>query len=273
MCRQSSDGAMLASGTPRKRFTLTELLVVIAVIMVLAALLMPTLSSAVSLARQAACANNMRNLHMACTMYATDHADWMPPTTWNAQHMTYLNHYLRQTFDAVPQGRTATYNGCYSLGPANRKPRGNSAYCPALYANASASPSWSGASEGVYYYPNYMVTLRSTFISTATNKSGCWMMRPPVSGQLPTRKMSTIMNRSAIMGEANYCTSSPYNAIGQANQAGTLYNTKANADMFNASAPAWNLHSFSANFLFRDGYVKKLFMKTNFDTTEYALTQ
>lgn len=55
-----------------RRFTLIELLVVVAIIAILASLLLPSLSSARALAARSACANQERNLGMACASYLGD---------------------------------------------------------------------------------------------------------------------------------------------------------------------------------------------------------
>lgn len=252
-----------------RTFTLLELLVVVSIVMILASLLMPSLSSAMMLARSTACANNLRDLYHATAMYTDDNAGMLPGVTWNAQHITYLNTYLQQTFDNVPLTRSAKYNGCYSMGPANLKPGGNSAYCPALYSNPDESPSWSGGTAGVYFYPNYMVTYRSGSVSTRTSRSGCWLLYL-VEGEYPSRKLSNVMPSSVIMSESNYYTTSAYNSKGQANQAGTIYNTRANADISFPSAPAWNLHAGGANFLFQDGHLSKYIMGVNFNEADYT---
>jgi prepilin-type N-terminal cleavage/methylation domain-containing protein len=53
-------------------FTLLELLIVVAIIAILAALLLPVLSTAKSKGKQASCVNNLRQLSMCWRMYSAD---------------------------------------------------------------------------------------------------------------------------------------------------------------------------------------------------------
>jgi prepilin-type N-terminal cleavage/methylation domain-containing protein/prepilin-type processing-associated H-X9-DG protein len=60
-------------------FTLVEMLVVLAVISILAALLLPALARAKARANQTRCLNNVRQLGLALTMYAGDYSGEFPP--------------------------------------------------------------------------------------------------------------------------------------------------------------------------------------------------
>lgn len=60
-------------------FTLVELLVVIAVIALLAALLFPAFAQARAKARQTVCVSNLRQMGLAVEQYASDHDDTLMP--------------------------------------------------------------------------------------------------------------------------------------------------------------------------------------------------
>ena len=60
-------------------FTLIELMVVVAIISLLAAMLLPTLSLAKAKAQRIQCLSGLRQLNLALTMYADDFEDQFPP--------------------------------------------------------------------------------------------------------------------------------------------------------------------------------------------------
>jgi prepilin-type N-terminal cleavage/methylation domain-containing protein len=66
-------------GRPPAAFTLIELLVVIAIIGILAALLLPALSTAKAHARRIYCTNNQRQIWLTWSLYADDYSDVMAP--------------------------------------------------------------------------------------------------------------------------------------------------------------------------------------------------
>src|ERR1017187_8449225 len=64
-------------------FTLIELLVVIAIIGILAALLLPVLSTAKDRSRRIECLGNLKQLQNGWLLYLGDHSDAMPPNLWD----------------------------------------------------------------------------------------------------------------------------------------------------------------------------------------------
>jgi prepilin-type N-terminal cleavage/methylation domain-containing protein len=69
---------MIAAAPRQRAFTLVELLVVIAVVGILAALLLPALASARDKSRKTACVSNLRQIGIALLNYATDNDGRIP---------------------------------------------------------------------------------------------------------------------------------------------------------------------------------------------------
>ena len=67
-----------ASGVRRSAFTLVELLVVMAIIVILASLLLPALSGSKASSKRIQCVSNLRQLGIAAHFYVDDNGDFYP---------------------------------------------------------------------------------------------------------------------------------------------------------------------------------------------------
>ena len=119
----------------RNAFTLIELLVVIAIIALLAALVVPGISSAKRKADSIMCRSNLRSMATAVTTYAVDHDDWLPPGP-NAPGVTAgLRRSHRATYtantgiDPNPTQQIAYHTARYLGMPA---PDNEARYCPVM---------------------------------------------------------------------------------------------------------------------------------------------
>lgn len=83
---------MKAKIPPRNGFTLVELLTVIAIVGLLAAIVVPTVGSLRENARNTQCLNNLRQLGLATKLYANDHGNRLP--TLNFTYVSDLWPYL-----------------------------------------------------------------------------------------------------------------------------------------------------------------------------------
>jgi prepilin-type N-terminal cleavage/methylation domain-containing protein len=125
ICAHASVAAHKRGAYENRGFTLVELLVVVAIIVLLVSLLLPSLGQARKTAQAAVCTSNQRQLAIAAVAYTADNRDWMNPLEdwWTANgekvEVTFrviLFPYvggMPQTFDC-PAERVYIYAGGFS---------------------------------------------------------------------------------------------------------------------------------------------------------------
>ncbi len=86
MRKHSRQSIRLASSV--SAFSLVELVVVIGIVLILAAILLLTLKHAKSNAALTGCMANQRKIHVALQLFMDDHLDWLPPGSDDAAPKT-----------------------------------------------------------------------------------------------------------------------------------------------------------------------------------------
>ena len=76
-----------------KGFVLTELMIVIEIILLLAAMLLPALSRARESARRAACLSSLKQMMLGIKTYTPDYDEWYPTTAEPDQSISVGGHY------------------------------------------------------------------------------------------------------------------------------------------------------------------------------------
>ncbi|HEU5396129.1 MAG TPA: type II secretion system protein [Verrucomicrobiae bacterium] len=165
-------------------FTLTELLVVLAVLAILGVTLLPVLAGTKRNSKLAQCLDNLRQIHVGCTIYAGDFADWYPITTVGAGNpygtvnnlsgIVYTRYslysgqpdgtvmprnYLPAWYGKAPSTSTMSDENLGYLYAGKVVPDGHTFYCPSWSGVSPTSPGYLLSAE--YYSSPQFISVQS----------------------------------------------------------------------------------------------------------------
>ncbi|EIP98311.1 prepilin-type N-terminal cleavage/methylation domain-containing protein [Opitutaceae bacterium TAV1] len=125
----------------RAAFTLIELLTVIAIMGILAAIMIPTVGAVRKTAQGATCTSNLRQITAAALLYASENKDWLPPRDTGGSAVTYWPVWLLEGTMKTP-----AINGVL--------------LCPAIYVEGNQSQMTKSTQTGVARPFSYAVNVR-----------------------------------------------------------------------------------------------------------------
>jgi prepilin-type N-terminal cleavage/methylation domain-containing protein/prepilin-type processing-associated H-X9-DG protein len=222
----------------RRAFTLTELLTVIAIIGVLAAILIPVVGKVRQTSRQSACASNLRQIGVAILAYTSEHRNWLPG---GYEKTGYWNLYGLQRAVSprgyIEQGK-ATQDLSAQLypylqrslpGTGNELPRSTIFVCP---GNAPAIETFSDPTPVGSYYSGTGVKLNNGTLARVFGK--------PQGTRAPN-----------LLDVA-----SPAEAIALFDLDAKILSDLGEGAVTGAPASADEVHGSTRNYLYLDGHVK-----------------
>lgn len=108
---------MMHRVSSRKGFTLIELMIVIAIIAILAAILVPNFIRARAQGQVTSCKSNLKNIGTACEMYATDNGGRYPKTLDDLKKEANGQQPYMKSLPKCPSAGTMTYSYSYRANP------------------------------------------------------------------------------------------------------------------------------------------------------------
>ncbi|MDP0495882.1 MAG: prepilin-type N-terminal cleavage/methylation domain-containing protein [Verrucomicrobiota bacterium JB024] len=199
----------ICRGRVARAFSLTELLVVMAIIGILTGILIPVVGSIRDRANTLQCQGNLRQIHAAMLLYVSEHNDWLPPGPNNGgltvpQHANYrlgINNVM------------TTHLSPYMDLPLDNNVRLNKAFfCPAQpepatvrgYSNVRTYGIMASYANGINYPFGYLSSRPSMQMHDYMEKRNpavTWMLRDIDQEMSP---INTVAPNMAHRGGRNY---------------------------------------------------------------------
>ena len=251
----------------QRGFTLVELLVVIAIIGILVSLLLPAVQSAREAATRIQCANNLKQIGLACQMYHDSYGRFPPGTagdgtgwSWSARILPFME--SANIHKQIDFG--VNYNRVHAVNNLAMKTFVTSYLCPSapsphLIACCSAVGGEDDAAETNY---SAIATHRdgdAVFYARDLNGTGIMFLQSATK----LKDVTDGTSKTFLVGECDLDQNDPYAPGGyrkwgkiwaSENRITTAYGI--NSSLGHVHAPVKSRHAGGAQFVFGDGHVQ-----------------